>query len=234
MRSSMRSDNAGGLSSSPRGYVSCCMASRKAFANSCALGSPHVCRASSRLNPPLAKPMQRKSAATQVDVPASLAAGIPAQLARADRTRPFAAENAGACRRRSRRCPHQRSNVAAFVRWTLDCVGEGEARMGRKIHKCALVYAAVSQDGAAARSKLRRTLRGADHARNLEVAGSSFDHERLGAAYKGETGKKWTGSWGTRSFATMRHAGRRINLGARQNDGFTCDASYRAVGRSRL
>jgi 5,10-methylenetetrahydromethanopterin reductase len=78
----------------------------------------------------------------------------------------------------------------AFVRWTLDRVAEGEARSRRKVHKCALVYAAVAPQGSKAHDKLRRTLafvlRGAHHARNLELAGSSLDQERLAAAYGDE------------------------------------------------
>jgi 5,10-methylenetetrahydromethanopterin reductase len=78
----------------------------------------------------------------------------------------------------------------AFVRWTLDRVAEGEARAGRKVHKRALVYAAVAEGGSDAHDKLRRTLafvlRGAHHARNLELAGTSLDQERLAAAYRDE------------------------------------------------
>jgi 5,10-methylenetetrahydromethanopterin reductase len=77
-----------------------------------------------------------------------------------------------------------------FVRWTLDRVAEGEARSGRKVHKCALVYAAVAERGSDAHDKLRRTLafvlRGAHHARNLALAGTFLDQERLAAAYKDE------------------------------------------------
>jgi 5,10-methylenetetrahydromethanopterin reductase len=80
----------------------------------------------------------------------------------------------------------------AFVRWTLARVAEGEARSGRKVHKCALVYTAVSTSERAANDKLRRTLafvlRGAHHARNLEMAGTSLDQEKLAAAYREE---KW-------------------------------------------
>jgi 5,10-methylenetetrahydromethanopterin reductase len=78
----------------------------------------------------------------------------------------------------------------AFVRWTLDRVGEGEARSGRKVHKCALVYTAVAEDPHAAHDKLRRTLafvlRGAHHAQNLALAGTSLDQEALAAAYRDE------------------------------------------------
>jgi 5,10-methylenetetrahydromethanopterin reductase len=78
----------------------------------------------------------------------------------------------------------------AFVRWTLDRVAEAEASSGRKVHKCALVYAAVAEDGSDAHDKLRRTLafvlRGGHHARNLELAGTPLDQERLAAAYKDE------------------------------------------------
>jgi 5,10-methylenetetrahydromethanopterin reductase len=82
----------------------------------------------------------------------------------------------------------------AFVRWTLDRVAEGEARTGRKVHKCALVYTAVSPDEHIAHDKLRRTLafvlRGAHHARNLELAGSSLDQQALAAVYREENWEK--------------------------------------------
>lgn len=78
----------------------------------------------------------------------------------------------------------------AFVRWTLDRVGEGEARSGRKVHKCALVYTAVADDREAAHDKLRRTLAfvllGAHHARNLALAETRLDQEALAAAYRDE------------------------------------------------
>lgn len=80
----------------------------------------------------------------------------------------------------------------AFVRWTLQRVAEGEARSGRNIHKCALVYTALAASGRAAYDQLRRTLafvlRGAHHARNLQLAGTSLDQEKLAAAYREE---KW-------------------------------------------
>jgi len=78
----------------------------------------------------------------------------------------------------------------AFVCWTLNRVAEGEARSGRKVHKCALVYTAVSENSRTAHDKLRRTLafvlRGAHHAHNLELAGSILDQAALAAAYRDE------------------------------------------------
>ncbi len=78
----------------------------------------------------------------------------------------------------------------AFVRWALDHVAAGEARNGRRVHKAALVYAAVSEDGRAARAGLRRNLalvlRGAHHAHNLALAGTRLDQAALAAAYASE------------------------------------------------
>jgi 5,10-methylenetetrahydromethanopterin reductase len=83
------------------------------------------------------------------------------------------------------------ATAPAFVRWALDRVAEGEARSGRKVHKRALVYTAVSPDEHIAHDKLRRTLafvlRGAHHARNLELAASSLDQQALAAAYREES-----------------------------------------------
>lgn len=78
----------------------------------------------------------------------------------------------------------------AFVAWALERVRAGEAKSGRRVHKAALVYTAVSPDGVAAKERLRRNLafvlRGAHHAMNLELAGTRLDQAALNAAYGAE------------------------------------------------
>lgn len=75
----------------------------------------------------------------------------------------------------------------AFVRWSLDQVRRGEAAAGRTIRKASLVYAAVDDDAHAAHDRLRRrlafVLRGAHHARNLALAGSTLDQAALADAF---------------------------------------------------
>jgi 5,10-methylenetetrahydromethanopterin reductase len=82
------------------------------------------------------------------------------------------------------------ATAPAFIRWTLDHVRRGEAKSGRTIRKVGLVYAAVDKAGAAARDRVRRmlafVLRGAHHARNLELAGSALDQAALADAYARE------------------------------------------------
>lgn len=74
-----------------------------------------------------------------------------------------------------------------FVNWCLDLVAKGEAEAGRRIRRIGLLYAALGGSESQAHDKLRRTLafilRGAHHARNLELAGSVLDQEALAAAF---------------------------------------------------
>ncbi len=74
-----------------------------------------------------------------------------------------------------------------FVNWCLELVAKGEAEAGRRIRRIGLMYAALGASETAAHDKLRRTLafilRGAHHARNLELAGSVLDQEKLAAAF---------------------------------------------------
>lgn len=71
-----------------------------------------------------------------------------------------------------------------FVRWSLDHVDRG-AR-GRALRRVGLVYAAVAEREADALPRFRRqlaiTLRGAHHATNLSLAGSSLDQAAVRAA----------------------------------------------------
>jgi 5,10-methylenetetrahydromethanopterin reductase len=75
----------------------------------------------------------------------------------------------------------------AFVRWSLDHVRRGEAAAGRAVHKASLVYAAVDDEARVAHDRLRRrlafVLRGAHHARNLALAGSTLDQAALADAF---------------------------------------------------
>ena len=78
----------------------------------------------------------------------------------------------------------------AFIRWTLEHVARGEAQSGRKVRRIALVYASVDQQEKAARDRLRRMLafilRGAHHARNLQLGGTVLDQAALAAAFASE------------------------------------------------
>jgi 5,10-methylenetetrahydromethanopterin reductase len=75
----------------------------------------------------------------------------------------------------------------AFVRWSLDHVRRGEAAADRTVRKASLVYAAVDDDARAAHDRLRRrlafVLRGAHHAHNLALAGSTLDQAALADAF---------------------------------------------------
>jgi 5,10-methylenetetrahydromethanopterin reductase len=77
-----------------------------------------------------------------------------------------------------------------FIAWALGRVAAGEARSGRRVHKAALVYGAVAEDGRAARDRLRRSLafvlRGQHHARNLALAGTGLDQAALAHAFAAE------------------------------------------------
>jgi 5,10-methylenetetrahydromethanopterin reductase len=81
----------------------------------------------------------------------------------------------------------------AFIDWALAHVRTGEARSGRTIQKAALVYAAIGEDGHAARNRLRRNLafilRGEHHKHNLDLAGTRLDQAALTAAFARED---WT------------------------------------------
>lgn len=78
----------------------------------------------------------------------------------------------------------------AFIGWCLDLVRRGEAAAGRSVRKLALVYSSLAADETTAHDRLRRTLgfilRGAHHARNLELAGTRLDQQALAAAYAAE------------------------------------------------
>jgi 5,10-methylenetetrahydromethanopterin reductase len=78
----------------------------------------------------------------------------------------------------------------AFIHWTLEHVRRGEARSGRQIRKIALAFAAVNENEKAAHDSIRRmlafVLRGAHHARNIELAGSKLDQAVLGDAFARE------------------------------------------------
>lgn len=93
-----------------------------------------------------------------------------------------------------------------FVRWSLAHAARGAA--GRHLRACGLVYAAVDADREAAHARLRRmlavVLRGAHHALNLELAGTSLDQAALReSAARGD----WAGAEALISPAVLaRHA----------------------------
>jgi len=74
----------------------------------------------------------------------------------------------------------------AFVAWTLDRVRQS----GRAVRHVALVYAAMDERPERAHTRLRRELgfilRGAHHARNLRLAGSTLEQAALADAYARE------------------------------------------------
>jgi 5,10-methylenetetrahydromethanopterin reductase len=78
----------------------------------------------------------------------------------------------------------------AFIKWALQHVASGEAKSGRQVHKAALVYGAIADDGRSARDRLRRSLafvlRGGHHKRNLDLAGTQMDHAALIRAFADE------------------------------------------------
>jgi 5,10-methylenetetrahydromethanopterin reductase len=78
----------------------------------------------------------------------------------------------------------------AFINRALHHVVAGEAKSGRRVHKAVLVYAAIGEDGLAARDRLRRSvgfvLRGQHHARNLALAGTRLDQAALADAFAAE------------------------------------------------
>lgn len=78
----------------------------------------------------------------------------------------------------------------AFIGWSLDHVRRGEARNNRSIRKAALVFCSVDSDERTAFDPVRRglafVLRGAHHARNLELAGTKLDQAALARAFAAE------------------------------------------------
>ena len=80
-----------------------------------------------------------------------------------------------------------------FIESCLATVAEGEARSGRRIRRVGLLYAAVAEDEAKAHASLKRTLafilRGAHHARNIQLGGSILDQTALGEAF---AAKDWS------------------------------------------
>ncbi len=78
----------------------------------------------------------------------------------------------------------------AFIAWALGRVAAGEAKSMRRVHKAALVFAAVADDGRSARDRQRRSLafvlRGRHHARNLALAGTPLDQAALARAFAAE------------------------------------------------
>ena len=78
----------------------------------------------------------------------------------------------------------------AFIAWCLDLVRRGEERGGRAIKKAALVVCSVDADAHRAHECVRRqlayVLRGAHHARNLELAGTRLDQAALARAFAQE------------------------------------------------
>ena len=77
-----------------------------------------------------------------------------------------------------------------FIAWSLDAVRRGEQKSGRRVRKVALVMAAVADDARHEHDRLKRNLafvlRGAHHARNLELAGTRLDQAALAAAFARE------------------------------------------------
>jgi 5,10-methylenetetrahydromethanopterin reductase len=75
-----------------------------------------------------------------------------------------------------------------FMRWCLEEVERAAA--GRRVKRYGIVYARIGAEAKPARDKARRILgfilRGAHHARNLELAGTALDQAALRAAYAAE------------------------------------------------
>lgn len=82
-----------------------------------------------------------------------------------------------------------------FIRWCVDQVEEGAKRRAQpaRCKTMAIIYTRIADDAMAARNGIRRTmgfiLRGAHHAKNVELAGSSLDQKALWNAYRDED---WT------------------------------------------
>jgi 5,10-methylenetetrahydromethanopterin reductase len=77
-----------------------------------------------------------------------------------------------------------------FIGWCLDIVRVGEQRGRRRIRKAALVVCSVDADAGRAHERVRRrlayVLRGAHHARNLQLAGTRLDQAALAEAFAQE------------------------------------------------
>ncbi len=79
-----------------------------------------------------------------------------------------------------------------FVRWCVAKTKEGATRRTRPGHCKAMVivYTRIADDGLAARNSIRRNmgfiLRGAHHAKNVELAGTALDQKALWDAYRDE------------------------------------------------
>jgi 5,10-methylenetetrahydromethanopterin reductase len=75
-----------------------------------------------------------------------------------------------------------------FVRQCLDTVARGAT--GRTLWRCGIVYTCMVSQGSTVLTPLRRALgfilRGAHHARNLQLAGTQLDQQRLYNAYAQE------------------------------------------------
>jgi 5,10-methylenetetrahydromethanopterin reductase len=78
----------------------------------------------------------------------------------------------------------------AFIGWCLNIVRRGEERGGRQIRKAALVVCSVDTEARRAHERVRRALayvlRGAHHARNLQIAGTQLDRTALAEAFAQE------------------------------------------------
>ena len=78
----------------------------------------------------------------------------------------------------------------AFIAWCLQRVRRGEERAGRAVKKAALVICSVDADAHRAHDAVRRrlayVLRGAHHARNLQLAGTRLDQVALAEAFAQE------------------------------------------------
>lgn len=74
-----------------------------------------------------------------------------------------------------------------FIAWCLESVRRGEERAGKPVRKAALVVCSVDVDARRAHDAVRRrlayVLRGAHHAHNLHLAGSSLDQGALAEAF---------------------------------------------------
>ena len=118
-----------------------------------------------------------------------------------------------------------------FIRWCLDLVRRGEEAAGRRVRKIALVYAAVAAEERAAHGRLRRTLafilRGAHHARNLELAGTVLDQEALAAAFVSE-------DWATVDRLVGDEVLRRHTASGTPEQVRAAFARYRAVGLDEI
>jgi 5,10-methylenetetrahydromethanopterin reductase len=78
----------------------------------------------------------------------------------------------------------------AFIAWCLKIVQRGEERGGRLVKKAALVVCSLDSDTHRAHERVRHrlayVLRGAHHARNLQLAGTRLDQTALAEAFAQE------------------------------------------------